>query len=219
MSFNRLNYDIGTYKQDINQSVGPGYYHINPPKVDCEPCYPNDPNNRLQYSGGSIQRDIFMIDVDSELLGLTRKNSNNPKKKYTPCCPDTACTNGEICGKGVNGACKAGNNLLHFKDCSIPIEDTRLTNPPCNLRGTGINRWEWLCSNPQDRIELPFDWNISNRIIVKDNHRPIIPTPISPEPLLPENTNLPCEETLKTCGNYTQPRSVHWKSCNEIKKY
>jgi hypothetical protein len=40
-------------------------------------------------------------------------------------------------------------------------DDSRLSNPPCNLRGTGWNRWEWLCLNPQERVEIPFDWNIT----------------------------------------------------------
>ena len=231
MSFNRLNYDTGTYKQNLNQSVGPGNYHINPPNVGCDMCYPTNPKTRLQYSGGSIQKNTFMIDVDSEMQGLFRKNSRNPKKHYIPSCKDTTCTSGEPCGQGVEGACKsdktqyklgqrAGDqNLMHFKECYIPNEDTRLSNPACNLRGTGINRWDWLCLDPQERIEMPFDWNISNRIIVKDNHRPIIPKPISMVNSLPENKALPCEKTRNTCGNFTQPASVHWRDCKEIQQY
>ena len=57
-------------------------------------------------------------------------------------------------------------------------EDTRLSNPPCTLRGTGWNRWEWLCQDPQEELR-PFDFNISNRIAAKDAHRPCIPIPIS----------------------------------------
>ena len=77
MSFNRLNYDTGTYKQDLNQSVGPGNYYLNQPPVSCEQCYPYPPSVRLQHSGDSVQRDMFMIDVDSELAGLFRKNTRN----------------------------------------------------------------------------------------------------------------------------------------------
>ncbi len=231
MSFNRLNYDTGTYKQELHQSVGPGNYHLNQPPVSCTPCYPYPSTVRLQHSGDSVQKDIFMIDVDSELAGLFRKNSRNPKNKYIPCCDGTTCTSGEPCGQGVSSGCKSkefnlkrgqrfgDQNLKHWQDCFTPAEDTRLNNPPCTLRGTGWNRWEWLCLNPQERIEMPFDWNINNRIVVKDNHRPLIPHPISPAPALPRKENLPCEETVTTCGNFTQPASVHWRSCDTMKQY
>lgn len=231
MSFNRLNYDTGTYKQNINQSVGPGNYYINKPRSSCKPCYPTRPNIRLQHRGDSVSNDKFMIDVDSELSGLFRKNSNNPKNKYIPCCDGYTCTSGEPCGNGVGGECKSNkeklkkgqrpgdSGLIHWKDCIIAAEDTRLNNPPGTLRGTGWNRWEWLCLNPQDRIEMPFDWNISNRIIVKDNHRPVIPNPIDPEMALPKQQVLPCEPTSKTCGNFTQPASVHWQNSKVINQY
>jgi len=231
MSFNRLNYDIGAYKQTINQSVGPGVYKLDEPKVSCDPCYPYPPSIRLQKQGDSINKDQFLIDIDSELSGLNIRQSKDPNKKYTPCCPNTICTSGEPCGQGVVGGCKSCNKKLkrgqrygddklhHFKDCFIPAENTRLSNPSCNLRGTGWNRWEWLCLNPQDRVEIPFDYNISNRIIVKDNHRPCIPKPIDPEPVLPKGCELPCEPTGPACSANTDPPSVNWRTCNEIKKY
>lgn len=231
MSFNRLNYDNGAYKQDLNQSVGPGYYQLGTPPISCSPCYPYPPSIRLQHSGDSVQDKIFMVDTDSELLGLFRKNSRNPDKKYKPCCEGTTCSSGEPCGQGVSGACKSNNvhlkqgqragdqNLRHWKDCMVPAEDTRLSNPPCTLRGTGWNRWEWLCLDPQERVEMPFDWNINNRIVVKDNHRPLIPHPISQEPALPKDKDLPCEETAGLCGNFTQPPSVHWQSQRIVQQY
>lgn len=231
MSFNRLNYDTGAYKQDLNQSVGPGVYRLGEPSISCNPCYPYPPTVRLQKQGNSIDKSKFLIDVDSELLGLNKRQSKDPSKNYVPCCPESVCTSGEPCGQGVVGSCKSNkkklkrgqryqdSNLRHFKDCFLPAEDTRLSNPACNLRGTGINRFEWLCLDPQERVEIPFDWNISNRIVVKDNHRPIIPKPIDPEPALPKGGELPCEPTGPVCAANTNPPSVHWRKCSEIKQY
>lgn len=230
MSFNRLNYDTGAYTQELNQSVGPGVYKLGEPQISCEQCYPYPPSVRLQSQGNSIDKTKFLIDVDSELLGLNRRKSKDPSKNYVPCCPESVCTSGQPCGQGVIGGCKTkknlkrgqrypDDNLRHFKDCFIPAEDTRLSNPACNLRGTGWNRWEWLCLDPQERIEVPFDYNISNRIIVKDNHRPCIPKPIDPEPALPKGGNLPCVPTGPTCSANTDPPSVHWRKCSEIKNY
>ena len=231
MSFNRLNYDTQAYQQNITQSTGIGNYRIEKPRINCDQCYPYSPSIRLQHQGNSIDSTIHLIDVDSELLGLCKKNSKDINKNYSPCCPESVCTSGQVCGQGVVGLCKKNgkamsrgmrandNNLKHWKDCFIPSEDCRLSNPSCNLRGTGYNRWEWLCLDPQDRIEVPFDYNISNRIIVKDNHRPCIPKPVDPTPLLPTGGNLPCEKIENTCGVFTNPPSVNWRRKSEIKNY
>lgn len=230
MSFNRLNYDTGAYTQNLNESVGPGMYQIFKPPVSCKPCINNDPQIIQNSNGVSFKKNEFMIDVDSELMGITRKNTKNPTKKYIPTCPDTTCTSGEVCGQGVVGSCKNKNDLsrgqrfgdkerIDLQDCGFRTEDTRLSNPPCTLRGTGWNRWEWTCKNPQNRVEQPFDWNISNRIVVKDNHRPCIPTPISDIPVRPTGGSLPCDKVDSTCGSYTGAPSVHWRKCNQIKQY
>lgn len=231
MSFNRLSYDSGAYSQDINESVGPGVYKLNEPGVACpKQCYPYPPSIRLQKQGVSIDKTKFLIDVDSELNGLFKKYTRDPSKNYVPCCPDTVCTSGELCGQGVAGACKnnkglkrgerfSDDSLHHFPDCFIPVEHTRISNPTCNLRGTGWNRWEWLCLDPQERTEIPFDFNISNRIVVKDNHRPCVPKPVDPTLALPKGGNLPCTNTNPTCGVYTDAPSVNWRNCDQIREY
>ena len=231
MSFNRQKYDICSTKKDIAESVGPGYYRINQPPISCEPCYPYSPSIRLQQSGGSVMKDTYMIDVDSELMNITRPLSNCPSKKYVPECPDCLTDAGEPCGQGVSANAKScteelkrgsrcgDSNLKHFKDCFIPSEETRLSNPACNLRGTGINRWEWLCLDPQNKVEIPFDFNINNRLVVKDNHRPCIPTPISDKPALPTGGDLPCNLTKNVCDAPTHPPSVQWVGCRNINQY
>lgn len=226
MSFSKNIYDKESYKQSINQSVGPGIYTMATPPISCKPCYPYPPTVRLQRQGVSILKNKSLIDVDSELSGITRKLSKNINDQYLPSCPDSVCESGEVCGQGVAGSCNGrkgerapDNNLLHMPDCFVPAEDTRLTNPPCNLRGTGWNRWEPLCKNPQERVEMPFDWNINNRIIVKDNHRPCIPNPIDASAALPRGGDLPCEQTSLTCASFTNPVSVNWQTESNIRDY
>jgi len=223
MSFNRLNYDTGAYTKNLDQSVGPGVYKLGEPAISCDMCYPYDPQVRLQKQGNSLDLTKYLIDTDSELMGLNVRQTKDPAKKYNPSCPDSVCMSGQPCGMGVVGKCqnkgiKHGQryhdgNLTHFKDCFIPAEDTRISNPSCNLRGTGWNRFEWLCLDPQERIEMPFDYNISNRIVVKDNHRPCIPKPIDPEQALPKGGDLPCVPTKSTCSVNTGPPSVSWRKC------
>jgi hypothetical protein len=234
MSFNRIKYDDGAYKQLLNESIGPSTYLLGTPNnldENCEPCYPYPPTTRLQTVGDSVLKDTFMIDVDTELLGLNRKLTKDPLKEYIPCCPNALCKSGLPCGGGVNEECAMCNGstkrgarpqdhkLKHFKDCMFPQEFTRLSNAPCTLRGTGWNRWEWLCLNPQDKVEIPFDWNIDSRTLAKDNHRPCIPTPLDPTRAYPTGGNLPCQKTSPTCSAFTQPASINWRKCGTISQY
>lgn len=234
MSFNRSAYDDGAYRQQLNQSVGVGNYMVGTPNnldPNCEACYPYAPTVRLQTQGDSVLRNTALIDVDSELIGITRPLSKDPAKKFVPCCPEAACRGGYPCGGGVNVECTKCNtnlkrgqrpndtNLKHFKDCFFPQEYTRLSNAPCTLRGTGWNRWEWLCIDPQERVQIPFDWNISSRTLSKDNHRPCIPTPIDATPSLPRGGNLPCQQTMPVCANNLEPVDIQWRNCNTIKQY
>ena len=170
MSFNRLNYDQCTYKHNMRQSMGPGEYHLGAPRPECNSCFSADPsmNSRGYKSVGNCS-DVPLVDVDSELIGIKRKASNCPADHYIP-------TNKEFCQKTPLVDCR-----------SLPNEDTRISNPPCTLRGTGWNRWEWLCQNPQDKALVSFDYMINNRLVVKDNHRPCVPSPINQVEALPKH--------------------------------
>ena len=209
MSFNRLNYDTCTYKQNLYQSVGPGEYRLTePPNVD-EICYAESPQIRMQRQGVSVRKDMPLIDVDSELLNITRQATNCPSRKYIP--------DGSQCG--LTNPDDANRNLEHGNDCYFTVEDTRLSNPPCTLRGTGWNRWEWLCLDPQDRVLMPFDHNINNRLIVKDNHRPCIPKPIDVSISLPPNTGNPISNaTSNAISVPTGPPSVQWRTSSNARQ-
>lgn len=202
MSFTRLNSDTCTYEHNLKQSTGPSEYLLMTPHDRCNECFQTDPSIRMSHqvrapSGVSRCADHHIIDVDSELKNIVRPATNCPTGKYL----------GEkFC------------NLKHFRDCDrrAPTEGTRLSNPPCTLRGTGWNRWEWLCRNPQDKALVPFDYNINYRLIAKDNHRPCIPKPIDQTPSLPEKneeevyyqpqprpiSDFPTGLTWRNCGTY-----------------
>jgi len=199
MSFNRLSYDTCTYKTNLRQSVGVGDHLINTPKQDCVGCFPPDPSLRVANYGGSVCQNKPLIDVDSELIGLNRKASSCPVEHYLP-------SSTPFC------------NLTPLQDCrAIPREDTRMSNPPCTLRGTGINRWEWLCFDPQTKAIAPFDYMINNRIIVKDNHRPCLPKPINQAPIMPPNNasndvvKMAHVCTQTSLAEYQHIPSTHWK--------
>jgi len=205
MSFNRLNYDACTYVHNLKQSIGSADYQLGAPMPHCQPCFANDPTLRASKGYAvALCKNKPLIDVDSELQGITRAATNCPTQKFVPAKP--------YC------------DLTPVQDCreALPAEDTRLSNPTCTLRGTGWNRWEWLCQNPQAKVLLPFDYNIDNRLIVKDNHRPCLPEPLDQSLALPPSVM--SDDVVKynagDCGKLANNvPSVHWQSCTNISKY
>jgi len=177
MSFNRLDYDTCSYKQVLSESAGPGEYQLGQPMISCEDCFVKDPQLIMQRVGASVAKDIPMIDIDSELMNLNRKLTSCSAKKFIPNFDENNQINNDI-------------EKVDFKNCNFPVvENTRMSNPSCNLRGTGINRWEWLCQDPQERVFIPFENNVSNRLVVKDNHRPLVPQLMDQNGMLPPKEN------------------------------
>jgi hypothetical protein len=167
---NRLRYDTNTYRVDLQQSVGPGGYVLHTPWPNCNPCFQGDPRVSLGTTGAATCAPSALVDVDSELIGITRRASRNPAELYKPGGPP-------VCASTALPDCAAR--------AWLPVEDTRLSNPPCTLRGTGWNRWEWLCQDPQRNALMTMDININSQLVAKDNHRPNLPRPLDPTLALP----------------------------------
>lgn len=225
MSFNRIPYDISTYKHNLAQIIGTGIYQLTRPDNQRVPILPKDPRFHAQSSGVSISKNTSMIDNESELLGIARNLSGSPDRQYMPtnnfnlhCGAQT----GKVksgCGK-YDKVCVYNNQILHFDDNGLFTEDCRLSNPPSNNRGTGFNRWEWLPIDPQDRVIEEFDFQINTKLLSKDNHRACIPTPINQTNLLPQPTNNPiCETINSSCEAPTYPPSVSWQDASVISRY
>ena len=175
MSSTSLGYDSCSYQEKLRRTVAPGMYMLTTPNNDVEECskdIPADPYMRYQTWGAGTCSPGSAIDDGSELLGLRYKTSKCSADAYAP---------GKYSSKG---AC-AVSGKSDPRACTAPTEDTRLSNPPCTLRGTGWNRWEWLCYDPQDKAIVPFEWNTSYRIVAKDNHVPCIDVPLDQSNFIP----------------------------------
>jgi hypothetical protein len=195
MSFNRLNYDYCQYKQTLAETTGACNYMLGTPSVVCKSdCFVENPSIRLQKNGVSTISNKPLVDVDSELWNRVSPNTKCPNLKYLPDCPSD----------------QIASSYIHPPQCSFTSgDDTRLTNPPSTLRGTGWNRWENLNRDPQLNALVPFDLNIQNRILVKDNHRPCIPSPLNPNPSLPiAMKGLECNKIIPTCEAPTYAAGV-----------
>lgn len=226
MSFTHLNDDECERKIAVKESVGPGSYYINTP-LQCGMCY--QPNPSIIAQKGNVSQNTGVdhrfysgpVDVESDLFNINRIASRCPHEKYNPDCPDCQCSNqGLPCGQGGVTGCSSSNkqmrkkgqmcndnNLVDYPDCMFPVEPTRLSNPPSTLRGTGINRFEPLCLDPQYQITFPGNYQVPTRLVVKDNHRPIYPSlrTISTPLINPNPKPLPCHPTNPVCGNNVLP--------------
>jgi hypothetical protein len=177
MASTQFRTDSCSYKEQLKRSIGPGMYALNTPGNDCsgDDCnrdIPADPFLRFQTYGPGACPPGKAVDDGSELEGLNYKNSKCATDAYLP-------------GKySPSGIC-APSGRSNPRSCMAPTESCRLSNPPCTLRATGWNRWEWLCWNPQDRALIPFEWNTSYRTVVKDNHTPLIDEPIDQTIFMP----------------------------------
>lgn len=226
MSYNRQPYDVCSYNYQLAESVGPGIYQITRPNNVCEPCHTSDPRIILQSQGVSVSRNSSLIDIDSDLIGINRNLSDCPSRKYFPDANASfqgGAQTGTVRGSGcrpTDKVCIDNSNSISFKDCFTPVEDTRLSNPPSTLRGTGWNRWEWLCRNPQDRVTEPFDFQINTKLVSKDNHRPCLPNPIDQFIVYPVPSDKPiCQTIMKVASPPTMPPSVSWQTAQVISQY
>jgi len=161
MNDNKLIYDNNSYVEQLQRSIGPGKYALNTPYDDCNTnmqFMPNDPYIRYQNYGPNTCTMKKAIDDNSELLGLNYKNSRCNENAYLP-------------GKYNSTGCEVKTSI---KPYARPTEDSRLSNPPCTLRATGINRWQWLCADPQERAIEDFSRLVNSKLLLKDNHVPLV---------------------------------------------
>lgn len=169
MSWSRPRYDDCTYKYRLAETISPGEYMTQTP-YSCDNCAYYAPGVNLNGKGVSICEED-LINVDSELIGITRKYSQCPADKYLP---------------GDDSFCKKNN----FQECTDLVpEPTLISNPKCTNKEITVNRWEWLCQDPQRNALMPFDYLINNSLIVKDNHRPHLERPLDQSVALPPRCN------------------------------
>ena len=214
-----LRFDDGAYKATLRQSVGPGNYVLDGLKPHCGACLPLDPRLTVGTSGASLCGGQ-LVDVESELHNITRRATLSPAGMYRG-------------DGGPPSICPGNARLQPFATCdAIAAVDTRLANPPCTLRGTGWNRWEWLCRDPQANAMMPFDAYVDTSLVVKDNHRPYVARPLDPTLAMPPGGRVAdasagapqwipssaCSGSSSSAGPTAEPPHMLWRSCGEVNR-
>ena len=149
--------------------TAPGQYWLNTPAADTAACRNDDPYVRLQHVGPTACAPGAAVDVESELRRLNYRASMCAAKQFQP----GSYTPTSYCDTRRGGAC-------------MPFtEPTRVSNPACTAREQGVNRWEWLCYDPQATALMRFEANVPSARVFKDNFVPCLETPQDQSPLLP----------------------------------
>ena len=143
--------------QSNDQAMGPGLRVLDPVQVQGQAVYPWAPTTVIQKSGASMVKDEKLIDIDSELMNITRKISNDPNQHYKP---DE----------------KKIIEYQHLKEGFFHREDTRLTNPASTYRGMTNNRWIELYKGAQDNVIEPFEFRegYNTHLMLVDTYEPCI---------------------------------------------
>lgn len=196
-AWQKLKFDPATYETDIKQSTSPLRYFMDP--IYANPCgqicRPAD-IGYIGKVGASIDKSHSLIDTESDLKLLNYRASKAPQYQYHPSANQHGCQTGYP-GPGAGGIqfeildqdkCRDPSDKWNFPECSqLRSEYTRVTYPTCDLKGTGVNRFQPICMDPQhpSRWEHPSEIGINYRMVVKDNHRPCIPRPMDQTAVLP----------------------------------
>lgn len=211
MSFQRTRYDPCEAKQSITESAQAASYPLNTPVLGGN-CFPSEPQIAAQKTGVCLNKASEQrfysgpVDVETDLLGINRQASRCPQKKFQPDAQTIKSSGDKFHASFQETKQNCNSDQLNLPSCFFSVEDTRLSNPARNIKGMTMNRFIPLILPAQEQVLFPGEYMIPSRTVIKDNHRPCIPSlkVISSE-LLPPAQPLPCPATSSTCAAYTAP--------------
>lgn len=161
-SMTRYRHDLNKMVENNEISTGPGRWTLGVPNAYGNAAYVPDPTIRMQRWGAAHDMSSTKTDVESDLLNLARPTTRS------------------ACG-GFDPA-QDIRYLTPMPETAFPQTHARLVDPPCTLRGSGWNRWSWLCENPQEGAMIPFEWGVDSRHAAKDAYLPAIAKPLATSP-------------------------------------
>ena len=168
-SMTRYKHDVGKMVENNEISTGPGRWALGVPNAYGNAAYIPDVTTINQKWGASHIMTSTKTDVESDLTNRGRPTVRTTAGQYQP----------------EEGAALA-SQLTAMPEAAFPQTASHLVDPPCTLRGTGINRWQWLCENPQENVMVPFEHLVDSRHAAKDAIYSELMQPIGASPLVRE---------------------------------
>ena len=154
MAFTRFNYDDSRTKKSLQQSTDPGRWILNVPGNNLDFCYIEDPQIIIQKWGANLRTNT--INLESELKGVNREINSR-----------------DCLGKDNYINYNVPNQAIKYPSCNnLFTEQSRATHPAWQYRDLEQVDWGYPPLNPQVNICLPFQNNLSTRILEKDYFTP-----------------------------------------------
>ena len=159
MSFTRFRDEPDRIKKQLQQSTDVGRYVLNVPGPGDKPLYMEDPYIRAQMWGGNIMTNT--VDIETELRGLSRRlNKDTRENNYLSGDASVASRTNELIVCPTRGG--------------SAVEQSRATHPAWILRDLEQDSWKMLHFDPQENVFMPFNNNLSTRILEKDHFVPSV---------------------------------------------
>ena len=153
MACTRFYYDECRTKKQLQQSTDPGRWILDVPGNGENPPYIEDPQIIIQKWGANLRTNT--INLESELLGVNRKTSR------------------DCLGKDNYVNFNVPNQPIQYPSSrALSIEQSRATNPAWMSRDLEQVDWYYPPIDPQINTCLPFQNNLSTRILEKDYYTP-----------------------------------------------
>lgn len=153
MACTRFKYDDSRTKKALQQATDPGRWILNVPGNGDKPCFIEDPQIIVQKWGANLRTNT--IDLESDLRGVNRQASR------------------DCLGKDNYERYNVSNAAIQYPTCSNTFtEQSRATNPAWWYRDVEQPHWSYLPLNPQANTCLPFQNNLSTRVLEKDYFTP-----------------------------------------------
>jgi len=153
MASTRFRDDPARIEDQVRQSTFSCGYMINAPGNGVKPQYMEDPYVRIQKWGANFMTNS--VNLESELKGIRPLNNDClGKHEYSNYAVET-------------------QQIKYPDNSSMYTEQPRAVAPAWELRDEVCNRHgEPTLMNPQENVMLPFNNNVSTRILEKDNFNP-----------------------------------------------
>ncbi len=155
MSFTRFHDDPCRMQKQVQESTGPGRYILNVPGQGDRPSYMEDPHIRMEKWGANLMKNS--INLESDLRGLTRK------------------INRDLVGVNEHASKPSQSKKPKYPVSEASTEQSRATHPAWMVKDLEQSNWNYLHRNPQEHVNIPFNNNLSTRILEKDHFVPRIP--------------------------------------------